>query len=238
MKIASMFRWNLVKSVTMGTFAAMVVALATTQVGAAIIATDTVEAHADYTKSGPSFYSIEARDTTGGDFGGLTAQVGDFLISTTSSATGEIAAGVELTAGFGPGVLIDAGTYTISVAVGVNAGSRDPYSTFAPYLEAADGTALPNRNDTAPYVEPAPGTGLGTWLEAVVEYTVPTGDPLIGQEFTWGANFSKDRIGAKFTGIFDDVRVDFEPVPEPASLAMLGLGGLVGIVAMRRRSVA
>jgi hypothetical protein len=67
-----------------------------------------------------------------------------------------------------------------------------------------------------------------TWTAGSHNFSVTTGSALIGQDLR--LRFTSPSSG--YAG-FDTITGDFEAVPEPGSLALLGLGGL--LVARRRR---
>ncbi len=176
-----------------------------------VIATDDVESTADYTTG---FTSFATRDGPFPEFG-LSPVVGANFVSTARGASAEnaaLAGSVIHTAGFG--IPIAAGTYTISVSAGSNDIGRDGYSTFESFLQTTGGaTELPSRNVTTAYVDPNPAPAVATWQTVVVEYTVPLGDPLIGQNFTWGFDFFKAASPNRFAAGFDGVSITFASAP-------------------------
>ena len=69
---------------------------------------------------------------------------------------------------------------------------------------------------------------MAEWREVVVEYTIPQGSSLIGQQFTWGAD---DVIpDDSFYGAWDAVTV----IPEPSSLALVLIVGLTACRVRKR----
>jgi len=210
---------------------AMAVVFTSTQADATtmVIATDDVEAIADYTvvHTGTASTSVSA-----GGFG-LPSVEGTNYVFFSSGGTTDQSGSARLTAGFGAGTPVAAGTYTLSVSAGRGSDvNRDSFGTFESFLETTGGTALPNRVVTTPYSAPA----ISTWQTTVdVQYTVPVGDPLIGQEFTWGFDYTRDALAfVAFFAAFDGVSVDFVAIPEPSSLLLAGLG-MTGLCALRRR---
>jgi len=208
---------------------------------AAIIATDDVEAGGDYTGSDVTGVAVSAPTNRAGGSFTLPALVGSNWVETSNGGLAAIGTGqVTHTAGFGAGVPIAAGTYTLTVSAGrvtLTSLNRDTFDTFEPFLETTAGsTALPDRVVTDAFAIPA----QGAWDTVVVEYTVPLGSALIGSEFTWGYDHTFNNVdstpsGSGFMGAFDGVSVDFvAAIPEPSSLLLVGLG-MIGLVGYGRR---
>jgi hypothetical protein len=187
----------------MGVFAvAAISVLAAAPARATIIATDDVEA-LNYTGAGPAAFAANSGDL------GLTSVVGTKHVRASSSSTGAQSGTIHFTTGFGASTLIAAGTYTLTVYAG-QCSIRRSYATFAPRLETTGGTELPGKNVLTPYVEPSP-QGVGVWVQTQVQYVVPAGHALIGQEFTWEADWTH-ASGAQLAHAFDAASVDFAPL--------------------------
>lgn len=219
------YKPNRVANATLIAFVALVVAFAATPAAAAIVATDDVETVGDYTHVGTGTAGVSV---SAGGFG-LPSVVGANYVFLSSGATDAQSGNFSFDAGFGAGVPVAAGTYLLSLSVGNSNLGRDPFTTFEPYLETIGGTALPSRVVTTAYSAPA----SSTWTTVDVAYTVPLGDSLIGQEFTWGFDYTKTGTTNNFFAGFDGVSVDFVAIPEPSSFALLGLG-VFGFCAKRR----
>lgn len=202
-------------------------ALASTA-NAAIIATDTVDAVGNYTYSG-NLLSSGATSATGGVGNGA-------YVRFSASSGGATTTHGVFNAGFGPATTVAAGTYRLSAYSG-KLSDRLPWTGFDVKLMTIPGVAWESlaldpisKTVTIPYVA---GTTAVTWAQTEVEYVIPTGHALIGEQFTWGFTGTKP-AGAYFVG-FDLAQVDFVAVPEPGSIALLGLGGLLLFAALRRR---
>jgi hypothetical protein len=82
-----------------------------------------------------------------------------------------------------------------------------------------------------PFVDP--NSSIATWVQSVVEYVIPEGSPLIGQEFTWGFDYTRPTNARQFAGVWDAASVDFVAIPEP-SAALLGGLGMLALLRRRR----
>jgi len=211
---------------------ALAVVLSTNQAeAAAVVITDDVEASGDYTHVGTGSAGISV---SAGGFG-LPSVVGANYVFLSSGAADAQSGSVTFDAGFGPLHTIAAGTYTLSVSVGETNTGRDPFETFEGFLQTTGGTELTGRSEPigGGYSVPGPST----WQTTVdVQYTVAAGDvSLIGQEFTWGFDYTKTGTANPFLAGFDGVSVNFSAavIPEPSSFALLGLG-IFGFCAKRR----
>jgi hypothetical protein len=189
-----------------------------------IIATDTVDAVGNYTYSG-NLLSAGATSTNGGVGNGA------YVRFSNSSGSASTTHGV-FNAGFGASITVAAGTYRFSAHSG-KLSDRLPWATFDLRL-ITDGVAWESlalnpisKTVTVPYVA---GTTAVTWAKTEVQYVIPEGHALIGEEFTWGFTAGK-AAGAYFVG-FDLAEVQFEAIPEPSAAL---LGGLGMLMLLRRR---
>lgn len=84
---------------------------------------------------------------------------------------------------------------------------------------------------TFTFAPPAPGS---TSLATFTYTTAPSGDPVVGEDITLILRAGGFAGGAVSQTIFDNLTLDATPVPEPASLSLLGVAG---VAALRRRRV-
>ena len=216
-----------------------VIALATmlsiTAQAQAVILTDPVEDDGDYT-----FVTSPSPGARSSGSFGLTSQAGANYVSISQSGTGAAGGSFTQTAGFGAVNTIQPGTYEVTMFVGDGgtfSPNRQGFSTYDLRLETTSGTELPLRMVTTPYVDPGNPTS-SDWTTTTVEYFVSNSSPLIGSEFRWAADWSKDSSSLGFFGAFDAVTVQFSelpPVPEPSSLLSLGFGTIFLLQTVRRR---
>lgn len=142
------------------------------------------------------------------------------------------------------GGAVAAGTYTVQIQI-VDFGNRvftNPTVTFAGLTETSSSTPIPT--------VPTPDAGLtgadGDDEIWTLTYEVAEGDAEIGNDLVLTLNVPPYTVPdpLPFTGNngnyfantnygVDHVRIDFVPIPEPGSLALLGLSGLM--IARRRR---
>lgn len=180
--------------------------------GAEIIATDDVESDV-YTYTG-TIGSNHGTDPSGTN--GLTALAGSLFMTVYYGNSDAHNGTVRLTSGFGPSAPIAAGTYTLTVYAGQGAiVGKTSFTTFDALLATTGGTELPNKTVIKSYVDPLiayPSTAM--WVETVIQYKVPAESALIGEEFTWGFNWTKEVYSNwKFYAAWDAASVDFVPLP-------------------------
>jgi hypothetical protein len=204
--------------------AGLVLALAPAAQAVTII-TDDVESLADYTISTSGWFDFVNADP----FRGLSPVAGDFIMAGYSTPLNGASTGTfTLTAGFGAGNLIQAGTYAFTISVGdTDWIDRASFEYFDHRLQTTAGaTELPNPVVTKPYVQPPigdikpgaeepytlHGDGIAEWTTTIITYTVPAGHALIGEQFTWAASFGHGVITEDYAAAgFDAVRIEFTP---------------------------
>jgi hypothetical protein len=200
---------------------------------AAILVVDNVENDGSTTWTTTGVFANPTWTASGGF--GLTAQAGSQYHRISAATTTAISGTVRRTGGFGPTFTVAAGTYTLSMFAGegdATTGGRRSFTTFDAVLATVGGTEFVGKTVTTPYVDPAtPSTA--DWTQTTVQYVIPEASALIGEQFTWGFNWTKT-AGSGYMFGWDAVTVDFVPagIPEP-SCALLG--GLGMLVLLRRR---
>lgn len=120
--------------------------------------------------------------------------------------------------------------YKLTVSLGTAA--NNGYCYFTVSLLAADNSVLVQKTN---YTDPA----IQVWVETPANwghftdlqllYTAPPSGPMLGQAL-------KISLGTSWSGaIYDNVRLEAVPVPEPTSLSLLALGGLAVLRRQRRK---
>lgn len=128
--------------------------------------------------------------------------------------------------GTSDGDVLAAGDYTISfdyIADYTTNGALAPVASLNFTIYAWDGSS----QTTLAFLDPVDASLARVVQNLRIDFTVPTGSAVIGQQIQFG-------VVADGTGQFaswDTITGEFTAVPEPGSLALLGLGGL----AMLRR---
>lgn len=215
-------------SKTIPFLAAAMIATPSANAAFVIIATDDAAVAADYTVTTVSGGTLSAlQNFTGGQDGGT------FTRSSNSSGTAS-STNIRQTASFGAGptILVQAGTYKLSAYSGAPVSGRTPWTDFDLFLMSTSGTVWSGGGITITETDGYTVPTTGQWERVEVEYVIPTGHALIGQEFTWGLNGDKPAGG--FAVGFDSITVEFEAVPEPAPSLLGSLGTL--LLLFRRRA--
>ena len=223
--------------------AGLVLALAPAAQAAIII--DNVEDEGDYTfihttGGGTNAYNAVAANPT--PYNGLSAVAGTNVVYVYNNMPGEQTGTVTHTLGFGSDNTIQAGTYVYTMSVGQPATTRPGFQQWDMRLQTTSGgTELANVVNTIAYVPPTyvhNVTATAAWVSTTKTYTINPGDSLIGEEFTWAADWSNRASGNTTNddiwGVFDAVSIEFTAIPEPSSFALTALG-LLGLVGRRRR---
>ncbi|MGB0993072.1 MAG: PEP-CTERM sorting domain-containing protein [Akkermansiaceae bacterium] len=131
---------------------------------------------------------------------------------------------------------LNGGSFTQDIATAVG-GTINPGDVFTLTLAAVNQNASPSFDfDIRDNADPSLGSSLiggtqqsgavagGTWADYVVMGTVDTASSNVF--LVINTNGGQVRV--------DNVRLDIEPVPEPSSAALLGLGGLALILRRRK----
>lgn len=212
--------------------AAVATTLAFSSAHAATLVVDNVENNGSTTWTTTGTFANPTWTASGGF--GLTAQAGSEYFRISASSTGAISGTVRRTGGFGPTFTVAAGTYTLSMFAGEGdstTGGRRSFTTLDAVLATVGGTEFVGKTVTTPYVDPATPT-TADWTQTTVQYVIPEASALIGEQFTWGFNWTKT-AGSGYMFGWDAATVDFVAIPEP-SAALLGGLGLLALLRRRR----
>lgn len=172
-----------------------------------------------------------------------------FVNLTEGDATGASAGSIQS----GSLGQLAAGTYTLTLGVGSRASSS--WNDLSYSLSLVAGGLTPGVGSSGGSVLGTPATATivpttltlpDTSLDLTYTLTVNPGDAVIGEDYAIRLDVANlgTRDGAAspngtsdFTQAnFDNVRLDFTPVPEPASLVLLAFGALMlGAYSIRRR---
>ena len=214
------------KMMTLLAVAGLVLALAPAAQAGTIL--DNVENHLDYT-----FIATAGSGTSSGapatPYVGLTAVVGPNVVYVYSSDKVAHTGTITYTAGFGPGNTIQAGTYVYTMSLGQLAAPRPGFQQWDMRLQTTSGRiVLANVVTNTPYVPPAyvhNVTATPAWTNTTKTYTINPSDPLIGQEFTWAADWSNRPEGNttfdEIFAVFDAVSIEFTAaIPTVASITL------------------
>jgi hypothetical protein len=176
--------------------------------------------------------------TSSGDRAGTqNGQVNGLYNGSDSGLQGENFAWDDDTAPFyqilsGPGSTIEAGTYTLTVAVGTRPGATTAGAVLSLY--ATDGSGL-GTDDLKDNAVAGVADGTGTFTDETLSLTIDPGNAAIGQTIAIAL------AGGNFKGLdnddFDNVRLTFDPAPEPSAYALM-LGGALMLGLMVRRRVS
>jgi hypothetical protein len=130
----------------------------------------------------------------------------------------------------GPGSTFEAGTYTLTVAVGTRPDVETAGAVLSLYTASGSSLGTDIKNDDVAGVS----SYTGTFTDETLTLTVNSGDSEIGQTIAialaGGNNKGLDNDD------FDNVRLTFDPIPEPSTYAMM-LGGALMLGLMVRRRV-
>lgn len=157
---------------------------------------------------------------------GLTPSAGSRFWGSASN----VPASIGLSKSFA-GLTVEPGTYRLLIDVAdPHAANADPvpYANFTTF--GLTGIASPADIESAP----TPPGGVPQWTTWALTYTVPEGSPDTGNTLGFAMAYNNP-ANTSYGVMLDNLRIEFAPVPEPTSLAILALGAAT--LTRRRRGM-